>query len=223
MDQPSSPSTRDAYDLWAATYDAFDNPLVAQSDLALEELGGAIRGASVLELGCGTGRLASRLLAAGARRYTGVDASPGMLQRAAALGLADATWLGGELASPPVAEASFELVLFCLVLEHVRDLVPALSAARRALAPGGQVVALELHPELAARGIGAHFEHQGQTVRIDSYAHDAAELRAACASAGLVPTRLCEWFPDQRSLARSSKLARYLGSPVLLELRASAA
>lgn len=217
------PSTSEAYDLWAPTYDLIDNPLVAQSEVALEELAALVRGASVLELGCGTGRLASRMLAAGASGYTGVDASPGMLQRAAKLGLLGATWLCGELASPPVPEAAFDVVLFCLVLEHVRDLVPALAAARRALAPGGQVVALELHPELAARGIGAHFEHQGQTVRIASFAHDAAELRAACAAAALVPTRLCEWFPDQRSLARSSKLRRYLGSPVLLELRASAA
>lgn len=216
------PSTSEAYDLWSSTYDVVDNPLVAQSEVALDELTALARGAAVLELGCGTGRLASRMLDAGAISYTGVDASSGMLQRAAELGLAGATWLCGELSAPPVPAASFDLVLFCLVLEHVRDLTPALAAARRALAPGGQVVVLELHAELATRGIGAHFEHQGQTVRIASFAHDAAELRAACAAAGLVPTRICEWFPDRRSLARSSKLGRYLGSPVLLELRASA-
>lgn len=216
-------STSEAYDLWSSTYDFVDNPLVAQSEVALDELTALVHGASVLELGCGTGRLASRMLGAGASSYTGVDASQGMLERAAARGLVGATWVCGELAAPPVPAASFDVVLFCLVLEHVRDLTPALAAARRALAPGGQVLALELHAELATRGIGAHFEHQGETVRIASFAHDAAELRAACAAAALVPTRICEWFPDQRALARSSKLARYLGSPVLIELRASAA
>lgn len=214
-------STTAAYDLWAQTYDSHDNPLVAMSDLALTELAPSLAGKRVLELGCGTGRLAPRVLAAGALTYTGVDGSQGMLTRARQLDDARASWRHADLTALPAELTGFDAVLLCLVLEHSREVTPVLAAAARALVPGGQLVALELHAELAERGVGAHFEHDGQTVQLASYPHDAAELRAACAHAGLTPTRITDWFPDERATARCRKLARYRGAPVLVELRAS--
>lgn len=218
-------TTSEAYDLWAASYDGHDNPLVAQSELVLDELAPLLAGRAVLELGCGTGRLAPRVLAAGAASYTGVDGSAGMLARASALAAAADTgararWVHAAVEELPADLAGFDVVLFCLVLEHARELGPPCAAAARALAPGGLLVAIELHAELAERGVGAHFEHAGQTIRLASFAHSAAELRAACAAAGLVTERATDWFPDARSISRSHKLARYTGTPVLLELRA---
>ena len=78
-------TTTEAYDLWARSYDAHDNPLVAQSELPLAELTPVLSGKRVLELGCGTGRLAPAILAAGATEYVGVDGSSGMLERARTL------------------------------------------------------------------------------------------------------------------------------------------
>lgn len=213
-------TTTEAYDLWARSYDAHDNPLVAQSELPLAELTPVLSGKRVLELGCGTGRLAPAILAAGATEYVGVDGSSGMLERARTLQDPRARWLRAELSALPPSLIDFDLVLLCLVLEHFEDPFSVLSAAAKALGPAGQLVALELHAELAQRGIGAHFEHQGQTIRLASYPHEASELRTACTQAGLTPTRTTDWFPDAHAVTRSPKLARYRGTPVLLELRA---
>src|SRR5687767_14151773 len=70
------------YDLWSTAYDELDNPLVAMAERALAELLPGLRGQRVVELGCGTGRNAGPVLAAGARAYHGVDGSAGMLARA---------------------------------------------------------------------------------------------------------------------------------------------
>src|SRR5271154_2039948 len=78
----STPQTLIGYDLWSNDYDGFDNPLIAMVDRALALDPEPVAGKHVLELGCGTARLALRLLDAGAASYTGVDGSPGMLARA---------------------------------------------------------------------------------------------------------------------------------------------
>jgi len=78
MTHDSAPACAAAYDQWAATYDSIDNPLIAQASTVLASHVATWAGARVLELGCGTGRNARACLAAGARSYVGVDASPGM-------------------------------------------------------------------------------------------------------------------------------------------------
>src|SRR5262245_26357699 len=107
-----------AYDAWAASYDAIDNPLVAQAAAALEQRAAWFAGARVLELGCGTGRNAAASLAAGARSYLGIDASEAMLAEARRrladprVGFVAADLVAGARAAGP----RFDLALICLVL-----------------------------------------------------------------------------------------------------------
>jgi len=109
------------------------------------ELGVALplaQGRDVLEVGCGTGLILSRLHAV-ARHAEGVDLSPGMLEKARARGLrvqeASATAL-------PHADASFDLVLSFKVLAHVPDLALALREMARVCRPGGRVLAELYNP-----------------------------------------------------------------------------
>lgn len=213
------------YDTWADRYDEIDNPLIAQADVALEARAASLAGARVLELGCGTGRNARACLAHGARRYVGVDGSAGMLAIARARHEdARITWLQADLvdgAAAATRDGAFDLALLCLVLEHVRDVAPVIAAAAAALAPAGRLLLLELHPALHARGVGANFRAGDREVRLPSYRHDAAELSTACADAGLGDVEILEHRPAAAALARSAKLARYTGEPVLLELAAA--
>jgi SAM-dependent methyltransferase len=220
---------RAAYDRWAQTYDVVDNPLVAAAGVALEAHAARFAGARVLELGCGTGRNAAACLAAGAAAYVGVDASPGMLATARAR-FADeprVTWLAADLLAGAAAACAdggrFDVVLICLVLEHVADVAPAIAAAAAALAADGRLIVLELHPALHERGVGAHFRDGDVEVRLPSLRHDAAELTAAATRAGLVPAAIVDHAPTPAGLARSSKLARHAGVPVLLEFVATRA
>jgi SAM-dependent methyltransferase len=213
-----------AYDHWAATYDSQDNPLIALAAVVLDERAGWCRGARVLELGCGTGRNAAWALAAGARGYVGVDASPGMLARARDR-FADprVSWLEADLcagARAAGAAGPFDLVLICLVLEHVEEVVPVLEAARSALARGGRLLVVELHPTLHARGVGANFRSDEGEVRLPSFRHTAAELVAVLERVGLGRLRATDHDPTSTALARSPKLGRYAGRPVLLEVAA---
>ena len=140
QDPPLIPVRR-AYDRWSAIYDDYDNPMVSAASEIVAGLAPMARGRHVLELGCGTGRNLLALSGAGAASVTGCDLSGGMLAAARAkapeLALVSAD-LGAAL---PFGDASADMVLFCLVLEHMEALAPPLREARRVLRPGGLVLA----------------------------------------------------------------------------------
>jgi ubiquinone/menaquinone biosynthesis C-methylase UbiE len=212
-----------AYDAWAATYDTIDNPLIALASAVLDERAGLAAGARVVELGCGTGRNARWALGAGASLYVGIDGSAAMLERARAT-ISDerAAFVEAELGRVSLGgDGRFDLALVCLVLEHLADVGPVLAAAARALAPGGRLLVLELAPSLHARGVGANFrDGDGSERRLPSFRHDADELLAAARAAGFIDAAARTHAPTAAALARSAKLARYLGEAVLLELAA---
>lgn len=109
-------------------------------------LGGPKR--SVLELGCGTGRVGMAMLESGSR-YVGIDAHPGMLERFAEK-LAEKADVAGraELVSARMEDfrldREFDLVfapynaLFCLL--SARELVGCLKSAHAHLRVGGRFV-----------------------------------------------------------------------------------
>src|SRR6266700_8419891 len=74
-------ATKDGYDLWAAIYDEDGNPLIAIEEPLVDRLLGDVRGLAVADIGCGTGRHAVRLAAAGAEVHA-LDFSTAMLERA---------------------------------------------------------------------------------------------------------------------------------------------
>lgn len=82
----------------------------------LRGAGIALAGASVLDVGCGTGRLRAPLHELGAV-WHGLDASREMLGS----GAADPRRVQGELAALPFADSAFDLVVCCRVLHHLRD------------------------------------------------------------------------------------------------------
>jgi SAM-dependent methyltransferase len=153
--------TRDDYDAWAATYDVVDNPLVAMSTFALDDAVRAWSGARVLELGCGTARNAAAILAGGAREYIGLDASGEMLARGRARLGEDprVRLIEGDVRGAP--REAFDVVLFCLVLEHFETLAAPLAAAAAALRAGGELRIFELHPTWWHEGARAHYVVDG--------------------------------------------------------------
>jgi len=113
----------------------------------LASLAGAVTyhvsaGGCVLDLGCGTGELASVIAAAG-MRATGCDISPEMLHRATA---ADpARMVGWVQLDPgwrrlPFESATFDAVVAASVLEYVDDPTAVLRECCRVLRPGGTLL-----------------------------------------------------------------------------------
>ena len=130
---------RTYYDRMAAGYERERHrgyhAFLDQSEIAC--VAQSVAGADVLEVGCGTGLILSRL-AATARSVVGVDLSPGMLAAAAGRGhavvCADATRL-------PFPDASFDAVVSFKVLAHVVAVREALAEMARVLRPGGVLTA----------------------------------------------------------------------------------
>jgi SAM-dependent methyltransferase len=126
----------DVYDEW------YDDPAATEETVrALVARAGA--GASVLELGVGTGRLALPLAAAGLA-VTGLDASQAMLDRLAAKpGGAAVTTVVGDMAGP-LPDGPFDLVViarntfFNLTTEAAQR--ACLAEVARVLAPTGRLL-----------------------------------------------------------------------------------
>jgi ubiquinone/menaquinone biosynthesis C-methylase UbiE len=104
------------------------------------------RGKRVLEAGCGTGLILSRLDRV-AKSAVGVDLSPGMLKHARARGL---NVVHGSVTALPFADASFDTVCSFKVLAHVPDIDAALRELARVTRPGGHLV-LEFYNRFSLR------------------------------------------------------------------------
>jgi ubiquinone/menaquinone biosynthesis C-methylase UbiE len=114
-------------------------------------------GRDVLEVGCGTGLVLGRI-AGFAKSATGVDLSPGMLERARERGLdvreASATSL-------PFEDQSFDVTCSFKVLAHIPEIERALAEMARVTRPGGHVIA-EFYNPCSLRGIVKRFGPSGR-------------------------------------------------------------
>ncbi|MBI5515926.1 MAG: methyltransferase domain-containing protein [Deltaproteobacteria bacterium] len=111
-------------------------------DLELSVAEPFARGGRVLEVGCGTGLILERL-ARVASHATGLDLSPGMLEKARERGLDVHEGLATAL---PFPDDTFDLVCSFKVLAHVPDIRGALGEMVRVCRPGGVVLAEFYNP-----------------------------------------------------------------------------
>ncbi len=213
---------REGYDRWSTAYDAYDNPLVALEQPLVRRWAGDVAGQRVADIGCGTGRHALAFAAAGAD-VTGVDFSSGMMDvlrskaPPASLRLVEHDLTLGV----PLPDRSFDLVLSCLVLEHLPDLRTMVAQLSRIAAPGGRVIVTDLHPEWTRRGLHARFRETADApkMQIEGVHHCIADYAMAGIDAGLQLEAMVELSMDEATAARSRSALKYIGEPFLLALR----
>lgn len=139
---------RSYYDEFATWYEKerHDGYHAMIDDLEVDLIMPWARDADVLEVGCGTG-LILRRVEPFARRATGIDISPGMLEVARERGL---EVLEGNATELPFEDESFDLVYSFKVLAHVKDIDLAFDEMLRVTRPGGRLV-LEFYNKLSLR------------------------------------------------------------------------
>ena len=127
-------------------------------------------GGRALDVGCATGAFLELLLERGFD-VLGVEPSHGV-RREAARRLGAERVLAGPLEEAELRPASFDLITFWDVLEHLPRPLRTLKRARQLLAPGGRlVVETQDVRSLAARALGPrwqHFKHAEHLVHFDA-------------------------------------------------------
>lgn len=210
---------REGYDRWAATYeetveDAMDVALLER----LEVDWGAVGRAA--DLGCGTGRTGTWLKARGVGEIDGVDLSPGMLEAARARG-AYASLREAEVGDTGLDVDAYDLVVSCLVDEHLADLCPLYAEAARLARPGGHFVLVGFHPHfIIASGMPTHFDDasSGESLAIETHVHLLSDHVAAGLDARLTLVALQERVVDEEWVALKPKWERFRDHPISFAL-----
>ncbi len=166
---------------------------------ALVRLGG-LRGSRVLEVGCGTGRLAEALAERELGRVWAVDASQAMVERAKGLGVNARVARAEAL---PFKAGWFDAVVMRMAL-HLLDRGRALAEAARVLGPAGRlVVATEDPASFDDVWFARYFPSVPELER--SRFPSAGMLQSELAAAGLPDVRI-ERLGQERTVGREQAL-----------------
>ncbi len=180
------------YALWAATYDREPNPLLALEERVLEPILPDVRGKTVLDVGCGTGRWLIRLLRRGARWGVGTDLSAEMLRCAASKRRRD-TWLArADALALPLRPKTIDLTICSFTLGHIDDLQRLANELARAARKGADVFLSGLHPQARARGWRCAFRHTAGTVEIPEFHRPLEAVVHSFEATGFEPVSLLE-------------------------------
>ncbi len=207
--KPSPPllAPVEAYRQWAATYGDDPNALQRLEAETLDRILPTLTDKRVLDLGCGKARVAAQVLEAGARSALAADATLAMLVSEGRARHEALCRVAATTHPLPFRDAAFELVVCALVLGHVADLAGALESMARVVAPGGDLVITDFHPDATRRGWQRTFrDTRGVTARIEQHRHDLDTYRTRLAALDLRIEVLEE--------------ATWNGTPVIFALRA---
>jgi SAM-dependent methyltransferase len=205
---------RDGYGEWVRTY---EQTVYDEMDLRLLERFRTIdwsAARSVLDLACGTGRIAVWLQQRSRAMIDGVDITPQMLDVARSkriyrlLRVADVT-------HTELPDHSYDLCVQSLADEHLRELEPLYREAARVTVPGGHFVIVGYHPYFLLAGIPTHFDcASGEPITIRSYVHLLSDHVRAARAIGWSLLEMDEALIDETWLQRKPRWQQYIGLPI---------
>ena len=211
---------RTGYGEWVATYedtveDAMDIALLDE----LREVSWSTVGA-VADLGCGTGRTGTWMHDRGVDVIDGVDLTPEMLEVARGRDVYRRL-VEGDVAATGLQSEDYDLVMTCLVDEHLADIEPLYAEAFRLARPDGTFVLVGFHPHfIIASGMPTHFDdaESGEPVAIETHVHLLSDHVAAGRAAGIDLVKLQERVVDDEWVALKPKWERFRDHPISFAL-----
>ena len=194
-----------AYNSWSATYDSDENPTRDLDQVVTKKTLANSHYKSIIELGCGTGKNTVFLSQIGENVYA-IDFSEGMISLARKkLKSRNVTFSLADLTHPwHYKNASADLVVCNLVLEHVENLSFIFSEAFRILTSDGHFFICELHPFRQYQGTQANFQTVHGTIEIQAFVHHISDFLYAAKSNGFRLKEFKEWWheTDENKLPR---------------------
>lgn len=229
--------TKDTYDQIAEQYaeGVKTKPYNAYLERpAIRALVPEIQGAHVLDAGCGPGTNIPWLIAQGAAKVVGIDASKQMISIARRSAPAPVSLFVADLNQPLdfLAEGSFDLVFSSLVVHYIADIDRLFAGFARLLRPGGCFVFSTHHPQDDfRRHPGSYFATEfvsdewggfsGGPVTISFYRRPLSAITGALAKAHFIIERLTEAQPTAEFLrADPQRYEKASRRPTFLCLRA---
>jgi ubiquinone/menaquinone biosynthesis C-methylase UbiE len=204
-------SIQNAYDEWAASYDADENLTRDLDRQSLREVLAGRRFQSILEIGCGTGKNTAFLVEVGVSVHA-LDFSEGMIEKAkekvqagnVRFSLADLTrrWPGDDHA--------YDLLVCSLVLEHIEDLSFIFREASRVLVSNGRFLIHELHPFRQYEGKKARFQRGQEVTEIPAYIHHISDFVNAGSRSRLRLVILDERWHTQDQPGKPPRLVSFM-------------
>jgi SAM-dependent methyltransferase len=206
---------RSGYAEWVSTY---EGTVEDAMDIALLESLGTPRWGDVrtaVDLGCGTGRTGAWLRRQGVGVIDGVDVTPEMLAVAREKGLYRRL-VAADVSSTGLPASAYDLVISCLVDEHLPVLGPLYREARRLAKDEGVFVLAGYHPHfIMAFGVPTHFDSaSGEPVAIDTHVHLMSDHVSAATEAGWALAEMRERAINDDLLTVKPHWERYRGHPV---------
>jgi SAM-dependent methyltransferase len=206
---------RRGYAEWAPTY---EETVEDAMDIALLEVLAAPPWAELrtaADLGCGTGRTGAWLRQRGLEAVDGVDLTPEMLAAARDRGVYRRL-VEGDIASSGLDGGAYDLVIACLVDEHLADLRPLYREAARLAKSDGLLVLVGFHPHfIMAFGVPTHFDSaSGEPVAIETHVHLLSEHVTSAMDAGWSLAEMKERVIDDAWLEVKPQWGRYRNHPV---------
>lgn len=155
------------------------------------------RGKTVLDVGSGEGIYAAWIADRGrAKKVVGIELTEHRIRREYEQNLPNLDLRVGNIFETPIGE-TFDIVFFNLVLHHLRfDMQKALAITRRALKPGGQVLAFEPNP-YSPIGLLGFALHAGSLSANEGFL-TSGRVRRELAEAGFSDIRLGYFWRDRR-------------------------
>ena len=196
-----------AYDEWAYIYDENINRTRDLESLVLKQMLQGKKFDLCLELGCGTGKN-TLFLSQVSSRVQAYDFSHQMITKARSKIFAqNVEFTELNLLQPwPVLDASADLIVFSLVLEHIEDLQEIFKKSNAALTKKGKLYIGELHPFKQYLGTKARFEINDQIEELVTFTHHVSEYMDTGVNHGFTLKNLTENFDDD-----NNQIPRILG------------
>lgn len=192
----------EGYRRWAPSYDSTPNPMLALEERYLMPLLPSVRGKSILDLGCGTGRWLQILVNMEPSLGVGIDLSTAMLAVAQRKASLQGILVKADCTQLPFCAQCFDLVVFSFALGHIAGIGRVIKELARVMKPDADLYVSDIHPEAYDKGWRTGFRDETSAAEIEQSPRSLTSIRERFLSAGFssVQTLPCEFGQPERPI-----------------------